>query len=136
MSDIIYPEYSVGTVFISTYHDIDTNLSKKGLFVIYYDEQTDLSTGNRKHNVLAFKLTTNPRAVTGHSFLLEAKEHKFLSRDCYILATKTYLFHKKFVSRVLGILDTETLTNFFYNSYVQAQLSVSSQIINKIKGDK
>ncbi len=128
-----YPEYPVGTVFTATYLDIETNIGKRGIFVVYYDEQTDPATGYRNQNVLAFKLTTNPKARTGHVFPLLSSQHKFLSKDCYIMSTKTYLFHKKFVERVLGTLNTKTLTDFFYNSYAKAQLSVSEQIINTIK---
>ena len=133
MNKVIYPEYKVGTVFTTTYNDIETNFSKKGLFVIYYDEATDPDTGFRNHNVLAFKLTTNPKAVTGHAFPLLANQHSFLTKDCYIMSTKTYLFHKKFVERVLGTLNTKTLTDFFYNSFVTSQMSIASQLINTIK---
>ena len=72
ISKATYPEYPVGTVFNATYLDINTNLAKRGIFIVYYDEATDVNTGARNHNVLAFKLTTNPKAVTGHAFPLNA----------------------------------------------------------------
>lgn len=130
-----YPRYQPGSVVISRYNKIDTGEPAKGLFLVFYDEALDITHGMNSDNVLCFKVTSRHNHFMNHSFTLEHKKNPFLKMESYVITSKPSSVHKRDVEGVVGIVNREVMTDFYYRVFSQSLLSYSEQIIKKIRGE-
>lgn len=100
-----------GTVVICDYINF-VGETKKGLFVVLYDEQYDTTT-NGAMNFLAVKITTQFDMVGNYTVNLNVEENPFFKSPCLASCSKIHTLHKHQIKHTLGKLSANSFKKVF-----------------------
>lgn len=104
-----------GTVVICNYINFKGE-SKKGLFIVLYDEQFDI-TNDVNMNFIAIKITTQLNMIGNYIVNLDVEENPFFNNPCFASCSKIHTLHKHQITHVLGKLSA--------NSFKKVYISVN-----------
>ena len=100
-----------GTVVICDYINFKGE-TKRGLFVVLYDEQYDVQN-NGTMNFTAVKITTQLEMVGNYTVNLNMEENTFLNAPCLASCSKLHTLHKNQIKYHLGKLSSSSFKKVF-----------------------
>ena len=120
-----------GTIVASNFNTFDGE-PKVGLFVVLYDEQSDMDNMTDTKNVIAVKLSTQNTLVSSYVVRVNKDRHEFLDNDCIACCGKIHILHKtKQIYKVLGELTPGTYKNVYkmYETFKEAMNKQMMQVL-------
>lgn len=118
-----------GTVVICDYINFKGE-AKRGLFVVLYDEQYDI-TNNCTMNFTAIKITTKLEMVGNYTVNLSVEENPFFNNPCLASCSKIHTLHKHQIKRVLGNLSTNSFKKVFITTS-KFLSEINRQMLNNV----
>ena len=118
-----------GTVVICDYINFKGE-TKRGLFIVLYDEQYDISNDGTM-NFLAIKITTQLNMVGNYTVNLNVEENPFFNNPCLASCSKLHTLHKHQIKHTLGCLSS----NSFKKVYITTSKFLSEinrQMVNNV----
>lgn len=104
--------------------------SKKGLFIVLYDEVFD-NINNNSNNFTAVKITTQLDMVGNYTVNLNLTENTFFNKPCLASCSKIHTLHKNQIDGILGKLSSGTFKKVYIS--VSTFLSeVNRQMMDEI----
>ena len=100
-----------GTVVICDYINFSGE-TKRGLFLVLYDEQYDISNEGTM-NFTAIKITTQLDMVGNYTVNLNTEENPFFKAPCLASCSKIHTLHKHQIKYTLGKLSANTFKKVF-----------------------
>lgn len=108
-----------GTVVVCDYINFKGE-PKRGLFVVLYDEQYDISNDGTM-NFIAVKVTTKLDMVGNYTVNLNTEENPFFNNPCLASCSKIHTLHKHQIKHSIGKLSA----NSFKKVYIQVSKFLS-----------
>lgn len=118
-----------GNVVICNYINFKGE-SKKGLFVVLYDELFD-NVNNNSNNFTAVKITTQLDMVGNYTVNLNLEENSFFNKACLASCSKLHTLHKNQIDGILGKLSSNTFKKV-YISVSKFLSEVNRQMMDEI----
>lgn len=100
-----------GTVVICDYINFKGE-PKKGLFIVLYDEQYDISNDGNM-NFTAIKITTRLDMVGNYTVNLNTEENSFFNNPCLASCSKLHTLHKHQIKHTLGTLSANSFKKVY-----------------------
>lgn len=100
-----------GTVVVCDYINFSGE-TKRGLFVVLYDEQYDVSNSGTM-NFTAVKITTQLDMVGNYTVNLNTEENTFFNNPCLACCSKIHTLHKHQIKYTLGKLSANSFKKVF-----------------------
>lgn len=100
-----------GTVVICDYINFSGE-TKRGLFVVLYDEQYDVSNSGTM-NFIAVKITTKLNMIGNYTVNLDNTENTFFNAPCLASCSKLHTLHKHQIKHTLGKLSANSFKKVY-----------------------
>lgn len=117
-----------GSVICSKYNCFDGE-NRVGIFVVLYDEQSDIQTISSK-NIIAVKLSSKNTCVENYAVEINKKSCDFLQESSICCCSKIHVLHKQDqVYKILGQLPTSVYKSI-YKTFTRFQNVLNNQMLN------